>query len=486
MATQINWDKLLSTKRTRELLGGKSCLPENDPRDEFERDYDRSIFSTPIRRLQDKTQVFPLETHDSIRTRLTHSHEVAAVSKGIAGSLRDFLSKNGVVLDKHYQIKTIASTIGLLHDLGNPPFGHAGEEAMREWFKKKLEENDEYLKKDFNNHPNKEQMINDFLLFDGNAQTIRLLSKLQMLADFYGLNLTCGTLSALCKYTAKSNEASKKSKNKEITKLGYFTSENKLIQKLREEVGTNTARNPITYMMEAADDIVYSLVDMEDGVKKGVLKWEDITGFIDEFFKDKDETKKKSVKNLIQRSKDEIDKRLKDSGADLSDNAKCEGYMQMFRTYTISDHVNAVSEAFQNNYEGIMSGNYHGELIADSRNDLLMECCKQIAKKRVIPSAPIIELEIKGRRIISDLMDLFWDGSKNAFEETHCGYEFKVYSLMSQNYKTVFSHMIKENEKLESSQQLPINYLRLQLVADYVCGMTDTFAQDLHRRISNA
>ena len=200
----MDWRRLLSTKRIRELMGGApSRRAEGDPRDEFGRDYGRVVFSTPVRRLQDKAQVFPLEEHDAVRTRLTHSLEVASVARDIAEAAVRRLGEAGLLKDaaQHvHNIGTIAATCGLIHYLGNPPFGHAGEDAIRDWFRAATSREPAVSEL-----ASSEQLRQDFLKFEGNAQTIRLVGKLQVLADFYGLNLTCATLSAACKYTAASH-----------------------------------------------------------------------------------------------------------------------------------------------------------------------------------------------------------------------------------------------------------------------------------------
>src|SRR6267154_3764816 len=260
----MEWDKLLSKKRVKQLYEGTDPTKQlTDPRSEYERDFGRAVFCTPVRRLQDKAQVFPLERHDAVRTRLTHSNEVSSVARGLAGAAAAWMrEEKHIDAEQANAVTAIAATCGLIHDVGNPPFGHAGEDAIRDWFREQ-QKDDSARFGDLS-----EQETNDFLKFEGNAQTQRLLSKLQVLADSYGLNLTCATLSASCKYIARSHEASKKGPH-QASKPGYFASENDLINRLRKETETGTARNPIAYLVEASDDIAYSTVDIEDGIKKG-------------------------------------------------------------------------------------------------------------------------------------------------------------------------------------------------------------------------
>jgi dGTPase len=252
-----------NTTRVRELYeaGGPTKLPQ-DLRTEFERDYGRAIFSTPVRRLQDKAQVFPLERHDAVRTRLTHSIEVSSVARDLAAAAAEWMLRKKLLTKDTdgRDITTIAATCGLIHDIGNPPFGHSGEIAIADWFKEKLHSDPRFFDQLAPGAPSPQdsQFAQDFLKFEGNAQTQRLLSKLQILADRYGLNLTCGTLSASCKYTARSNEIEKTVH--ERSKPGFFASENELIDRVRRETGTLTARNPITYLVEASDDMCIRLL----------------------------------------------------------------------------------------------------------------------------------------------------------------------------------------------------------------------------------
>jgi len=242
----MNWDTLLNAERPR------LSTSTGDHREQFERDYDRAVFSSPVKRLQDKAQVFPLEPHDAVRTRLTHSLEVSSVARGLVQKVcKDFLLKDKHIKDGQDRlIEAIAATCGLIHDLGNPPFGHSGEDAIQEWFKNTITE--PKLRALLNN---RDDLVNDFLHFEGNAQTLRIVAKLQILADFDGLNLTFGTLSALSKYTASSVEVGINQDHAKA-KTGFFTSEKDRVQKIRQKTGTGDARNPITFLVEAADDIV--------------------------------------------------------------------------------------------------------------------------------------------------------------------------------------------------------------------------------------
>ena len=187
---ELNWEKLLSSERRKDLHGGKGSGRTGIGREEIERDYDRILFAAPTRRLADKTQVFPMETNDSVRTRLTHSHEVSNLARSIGVRLvynhrEEVFGQDADELKVERRVPALLAAAGLAHDLGNPPFGHQGEQTIRRWIQ------DRRSCEDFKRCPD----IADFSEFDGNCQTFRLLTKLQILNDKFGLNLTCATIS---------------------------------------------------------------------------------------------------------------------------------------------------------------------------------------------------------------------------------------------------------------------------------------------------
>ncbi|MFC1738663.1 dGTP triphosphohydrolase [Planctomycetota bacterium] len=483
----MEWDKLLSDKRVRNFFV-KPKRREKNNRTEFERDYDRAIFSTPVRRMHDKTQVFPLEPNDSVRTRLTHSLEVSTVARDMARAIGRWLEMKKKLNpekaeEKVRAIETITATCGLIHDLGNPPFGHAGEEAIAEWFKGKNKQKDFLV---FSNTGNrKKQLKNDFLKFEGNAQTLRLISKLQILSDPYGLNFTCATMSAACKYLAPSDRINEEFH--ETEKVGYFASEELIIDLVQNETGTGEARNPITFIVEAADDIVFSVVDLEDGVKKGVIDWKSL----EDLLKDNCEDNKEILEMCFKKAKRLV---TKDPLVKLKGRSYDEAMAQAFRVWAIGESVHAAIETFKEKYEDIMNGSYHNELFKDSDAYSLIKACKNVGKKYVYCAEQNLKKEVMAERIIHDLMDMFWDGvSKKQDNPTR--FEEKIYKLMSENYRTVFEnaqnppkflnkyHAI--SKKSRGKDKLPENYCCMQLVTDYICGMTDTFACTLHKELTN-
>ena len=480
----LDWKKLLSEVRIRDFYISPDTPSSSDHRSEFERDYDRSIFSTPVRRLLDKAQVFPLEANDSVRTRLTHSLEVSTVARDMARAIGGWLEKEGKIEEKEEKaIETIAATCGLIHDLGNPPFGHAGEMAIREWFDNQKSEFWEITGGMF-----KQRLKNDFLEFEGNAQTIRLISKLQLLSDMYGLNLTCGTMSAAFKYIAHSGEI-----NKGIhafSKVGYFTSEESLLELVQHETGTKGARNPITYIVEAADDIVYSVVDIEDGLRKGVIGWDELKEKLKEEC-EQTPHKKKMLEDCFEAAENMIDK--KKGSIPLKGRAREEAYVQAFRVHAIAKSVKATIAAFTDKYEDIMAGSYQGELYKDSEAYLLIQACKKVGKKYIYRSEQNLKLELMGRKVIHGLMDIFWEGAEKGNGDGG-SFANKTFSLFSKNYVEAFKgaqNTIKPLGKYKNLfcgnklKSLPQKYLCMQLLTDYICGMTDTFACDLYKQLTN-
>jgi len=280
---RMSWNQLLDDTRLRVLRGGeRSVTAPGEARSEFERDRDRTVYSSPVRRLIGKTQVFPLDPNDHVRTRLVHSLEVSTVAEGLTSQVvRDVISKKETLSDVHSRaISKIAETCGLLHDAGNPPFGHAGELAIASWFQSRL-------KADTDQKGGSDtlfaalggsdtQLAQDFLRFEGNAQTMRIIANSHLLGHDLGLNLTCATNAAARKYLASSTTADKKSSNHALTKPGYFSSEEPLLSMVGQCTGTQGRRHPVTFLVEAADDIVYSVVDIEDGVKKRILNWRQV------------------------------------------------------------------------------------------------------------------------------------------------------------------------------------------------------------------
>lgn len=258
----LNWDNLLCEERSRTSTRINSeKKDEYVTRNEFEADYDRIVGSSSVRRLQDKAQVFPLQKNDFVRTRLTHSIEVSAIARSMAKTVGMTLEKEGrFTREQTEKFMGMLQTAGLIHDLGNPPFGHYGETVIRNWYEEVVLKE----KKNRDSHYEVNQEDTDFLYFDGNVQNLRIVTKLQTLNDQYGANFTYGTLATIIKYpfSSQNSEHSKQ-------KFGYFKSEENIIQQIWAKTGLKEGvRHPATFLLEAADDIVYMWTTLVSGTIK--------------------------------------------------------------------------------------------------------------------------------------------------------------------------------------------------------------------------
>ena len=457
----MDWSRLLSCRRA-----GPWDHLDGD-RTEFEQDLSRVVFSTPVRRLQDKTHVFPLEQHDAVRTRLTHSLEVSSVARDLSQAA---VRRLGERIPQQYApaISTIAAGCALLHDVGNPPFGHAGERAIQDWFARKLT-NDPRFQGTLVQNGALLPAAQDFLQFDGNAQMVRLVGRMQILSDDNGLNLTFATLSAACKYIVSACDTDPARHDR--SKPGFFETERELIEEVQAETGTGVARNPITYLVEAADDIVNVCIDLEDGIRKRVFRWPEM------------------IEELERHGAGSEAKALKSSAESFVRKSNLGGlneeviYAQAFRIRLMAKLIPAVLNEFQASYDAIMGGDYGHELVRQSDDAGLYNACKEVVKRRIFSSSEVLRLEIMGRKVIHDLLDLYWEGvSPEAREDK--GFSTKLYSIISDNYRHAFEQdLTRRFPKLPAVAQQ--HYLRMRLACDQVAGMTDAHAVRQHRALTN-
>jgi dGTPase len=455
----MEWSRLLSCRRA-----GQAGFADGDST-EFEKDLSRVVFSTPVRRLQDKTHVFPLEPHDSVRTRLTHSLEVSSVARDLSqAAIRRM--EDRIPRQHAHDISTIAACSALLHDVGNPPFGHAGERAIQDWFAEKLRTDPDF-EGVFIANAAWLPLAQDFLQFDGNAQMMRLAGRLQVLSEHNGLNLTFATLSAACKYVVAARDTVPE--RHEFSKPGFFETERELVERIQQETGTGIARNPITYLVEAADDIVNVCIDLEDGIRKRIFRWDEMI----------DELERGGASGEGLALKKQAETLARQSGFTADD-----AYAQAFRARLMARLIPAVLTEFQRSYDAIMNGDYGYELVRRSDAAVLYNACKDVVRRRIFSSPEVLRLEIMGRRVIHDMLDLYWEGLSlvNRDEKGFCA---KLYSLFSDNYRQAYEHdLVRSFPTLEGSAKK--HYLRLRLVCDQVAGMTDAYAVRQHRTLTNA
>lgn len=454
------WEKFLCAKRFR------PSRSKNVPQDwnPFDSDYSRIVFSAAFRRLQDKAQVYPLDNNDFVRTRLTHSIEVSSVARSIGVRIENWLiGKKYLPSDKKGHIPSILAAAGIAHDIGNPPFGHFGEERIQDFFKK-----NELIQIFFDKNSFSDAERQDFTKFDGNVQSLRLLLRLGLTHDEYSLNLTCPTLATIIKYPYDSTSGNKtederKSKNLGVSykKFGYFQSERDIFNDIDKTLGLENRRHPLCFALEASDDICYSSSDIEDGFAKKTIGADDL---LDELNRFKDKTTKGLVKLIKERTV-----AYKDHPKKLSLIA------QDCRIYAHGKMIEATIDSFKANHNKILNGNFDAELLTESRANNLRSVFSTIAKKS-FASNIVIKRELVGATVLDFLLEYFSDCLiKDEFVDSkstknYCGKKYHVFS----NY---FKHVMR-NQNYNNEP-----YKRMQLLTDYISGMTDTFAIDTYNSL---
>ncbi len=502
----MNWNQLLCPERIRQYAKQSNKAEQTgeqktDLRTEFEKDYHRIIMSASFRRLQDKTQVFPLDKSDFIRTRLTHSLEVSSLAKSLGQNISNSVLANGLDSEFTQQTKAdicdILQCAGLLHDIGNPPFGHFGESSIQDWFKKHIP----LIK--FDGKPLTEvltrQMQEDFYHFEGNTQAFRVITKLHFLVDEYGMNLTKALLGTIMKYPGSSLEIAydKNDPKRDIKrkKMGYFYADRENYQLVQSANGTDGNRHPLAFILEAADDIAYKTADIEDAIKKGCISYRRLV----EELKEAQDAAKISM-FLEPQINDKHSEDDKQGSLALLEQliGKLEVYYDRAvekqyenpELYAVQNWVVAVqgkmlgyaTGGFTKHYAEIMEGTYKKELLKETDGDLTMEIIGEIAYRYAFISKPILKLEVSADAIFDFLLTKFtsaflyydtpeWKRHSTAVDE-------KMTQLISENYKRTYHTYAQGKNEAEKV------YLRLLLVTDYVCGMTDSFAKRLYQELS--
>ena len=475
----MNWNELLCEKRQSKPSAKRST----DMRNEFQRDYHRIIGSASFRRLQDKTQVFPLDKSDFVRTRLTHSLEVASFAKSLGQSSFKYISENRTrynlnIIPEYEDIEKICSILecsGLIHDIGNPPFGHFGETSIRYWFENNLK------KIKFDNIPIvnllDEQMKNDLLKFEGNAQALRLLTKLHFLIDEKGMHLTYALLNTIIKYPVSSCGVNDKSGNVKDKKMGYYFAEQELYKEICKCTGAVNCRYPLTYLLEAADDIAYTTADIEDAVKKGYVTYDLL---LKELYNEKylemctSEKEKSEYLVIVGKLKERYEK-AKQNGISSPELNAVQNWIISVQSFLLR----CATYGFTSNYEEIMNGTFTTDILSTSFGKTLMKALGDITKRYVFFSRHIQKLEISAGTIISFLLDKFIYAAIHYDTETEqTALNKRLINLISQNYIHAYKFYSKGKD---DSEKL---YLRLLLVTDYICGMTDTYAKTLYQELS--
>lgn len=438
----MEWKQLISNKR----FGQEHKHAErHDDRSEFKRDYDRLIFSSAFRRLQNKTQVFPLPGSIFVHNRLTHSLEVASVGMSIGNDIsRRVIQKRPELKDTLVEeIGTIVSAACLAHDLGNPPFGHSGEKAIQTFFS---EGPGQKIKSMVSS-----EFWDDITHFEGNANAFRILTHRFKGRRQGGFVMTYSMLASIVKYPFASCLAGTHGK------FGFFASETESYRKIADELGIfcksapgeplKYARHPLVYMVEAADDICYEIMDIEDSHKLKILSFAETEHLLLSFF---DEEIQQKIRQRI------IDEELTDENEKVV-------YM---RASVIGKLENECVAAFLAHEEEILAGTFEGSLIdhISERQKKAYKECEKISYSKIYQSKPVLDIELSGYKIMATLMEVFVEAAVNPS---------RFYS--KQLLRRVSSQYDIENENLEE---------RIMAVIDYISGMTDIYALDIYQKIN--
>lgn len=467
----MEWKQLLSTKRSREI-GTKSGNRSTDLRSEFEKDYHRIIGSASFRRLQDKTQVFPLDKSDFIRTRLTHSLEVSSFGKSLGQNIGENILAHkkdpGFTPQMKEDICSILQCAGLIHDIGNPPFGHFGETAIREWFERNLPV------LEYKGTPLCDvltpQMREDFYHFEGNAQALRLVSKLHFLVDEQGMNLTYALLNTIVKYPVSSLGVDRTTGNIKDKKMGYYYADQEIFAEIEKATGTNGRRHPLTYILEASDDIAYKTADIEDAFVKGYISYKKLKEELTKLDAQDPGGKFQTAEKLEQKYENGVSRGVSNPEEYAVKNwiVRVQGFLISCATY-----------GFTSNYEEIMDGTYKYDLFHGTFAEKLMELLGELAYRQVFTSDDIYKMEVAESAMIEFLMDRFVKAAiKYDTDLKMDSIDRRMIAFVSDNYKNAYHYHGRgksESEKL---------YLRLLLVTDYICGMTDSYAKRLYQEMN--
>lgn len=445
----MDWKQLINKSRIDS--NGNILSTEDssavDGRSEYQKDFDRIIFSGAFRRLQRKTQVHPLPTNDHVHTRLTHSLEVSCIGRSLGALAGKRLKDSSKLADDvaASDIGAIVQAACLTHDIGNPPFGHAGEHAIRDWFTS--EENRKFYGS--LNKKTKEDLKN----FDGNAHGLRVATKLESNRNDGGLRLTCSTLAAFMKYPWSSKDIPSDKK----CKFSYFHSESSIMECVAKTVGLNKlgkgiwSRHPLVYLVEAADDICYALIDLEDGMEMGVIRFDEFESIITPICEGLIGKEYAAIGNKSPRKK-----------------------VQYLRGKAMQKMVKTTVDVFMDNEPDIIIGNFKGDLIKACAGPL--EACisesKKIAREKIFMHPRKMQLEIGAYSAISIVLTAFCesahevctssDKSELSFKHT------RILDLLGDNAPEI-------NDTIDNS---------IMTIVDYVAGMTDDFATRLAQQIS--
>lgn len=449
----MQWDRLLSSQRF-----GDDRYQGQKSRSVFVQDHDRIVFSAPFRRLANKTQVQPLYEHDHVHHRLIHSIEVSSVGRSLATRIGQWLAGQGAIATAEVDdLANIVQAACVAHDIGNPPFGHSGEEVMGAWFQDRFATSGGL----FAEIPAGQQR--EFTAFEGNAQGFRILTRLEMYRGDGGMRLCKATLGAFTKYPVGAADRDLIRADDPagagyvgLKKFGLFQSDLPAFRDVAETLGLPErisgagrfwARHPLVFLMEAADDITYNIVDLEDAFTTGELPYDRVRAILADIA---GATKPRPA-----------------SMTPAEDIAS-------LRARSIGAAVEACEAAFVQHYEAIMQGRFSGDLIGASRLGPAFAEVKALAGDQIFTAPRKTELEISGRRIIANVMS----GILPVYEDmARCGWDAEKLSPHSQQLARALALDLRDLQDADTA---------LHALADFTSGMTDRYALRISRMLSGS
>jgi len=441
----MNWSDLLSPQRSVDEKKSES-LSDSQARSAFEQDFDRIIFSHPFRRLQDKTQVFPLPDEDFVHTRLTHSLEVSSVGRSLG-------RKAGLtVIQRHPELVTkgfsefdfgaVTAAAALAHDLGNPPFGHSGEDAISDFFIN--HPGGQFFKDKVDQHE-----WEDLTHFEGNAQGFRILTRKEL-----GLKLTFATLGAFTKYPRPSLIENRDTTRRSQKKYGFYKSEEQVFHSITQSLRMENQgdriwrRHPLAFLVEAADDICYQIIDLEDGCRLGLVSYETTESLLAEI-----------LGNLIDKSK-------------LSQRNSLQEKVGMLRALTIGVLIDQCISSFLDNEEKILNGDFDFALTDQINSTPVLEKIATLSVEKIYRSQVVIEIEAAGFEVLPGLLEEF----------LHAAWAKNFRQGFTKKYESILRLLPPEiRSATENSGENTYSILRNTL--DYISGLTDKHALNLFRQI---
>ncbi|MDX7986652.1 dGTPase [Xenorhabdus sp. 12] len=472
---------------------------------QFESDRGRIINSAAIRRLQQKTQVFPLERNAAVRSRLTHSLEVQQIGRYISKTIISELTKQGLLQEyglgeRLLAFESLIEMACLMHDIGNPPFGHFGEAAIKDWFSRRLDPDYSLTtenRQDGCNVPAlrltgeekkdlfRRQLRKDLCQFEGNAQAIRLAHNLLR------LNLTYAQIGCILKYTCPAYRLDPPLPEFSylMKKKGYYWSENSFIHELRKELQMGEfCRFPLTYIMEAADDISYCIADLDDAVEKGIFNVEQLVEYLKAEWEKNGGHRKGDLfeSTVIQAHKKTLHNEVRRNIH--------EQFFMYLRVFITGKLVPYTSRLFIENLPEIYAGTYnHALLEGDSEEHRLLKTLKSVTRTRVFNHPEVEELELQGYRIINGLLDVYsplLEMSRQDFMELNQNnFHTKFFIETRLLHKLSTKHRLAYNEAVEgivatdeADKDVIEFYYRARLIQDYISGMTDHYAYEEYRK----